>query len=142
MTKERMLGYVAFLHLVAVGRFGFTNAGRAIRWAYTDNSIWKIDGPSNVKRSRVQEAVEVGRANRNGYRRIPFRFLGHRFEIMEHVAYFIHKKGIWPTGEMQINHKDLDRSNGTIDNLELMTQSENIKHANAARRAGKKGGKR
>lgn len=114
------------------GKFTFTPNGRAIRWA-------KAEWPS---KSQIQRAVYVGRANRNGYRRIPFRFLGHRFEIMEHVAYFIHKKGIWPTGEMQINHKDLDRSNGTIENLELMTQSENIKHANAARRAGKKGGRR
>lgn len=132
MTKERMLGYVAFLHLISIGKFTFTPNGRAIRLA-------KAEWPS---KSQIQCAVYVGRANRNGYRRIPFRFLGHRFEIMEHVAYFIHKKGIWPTGEMQVNHKDLDRSNGTIDNLELMTQSENIKHANAARRAGKKGGRR
>lgn len=132
MTKERMLGYVAFLHLVSIGKFAFTPNGQAIRWASAE---W----PS---KSKIQCAVYVGRANRNGYRRIPFRFLGHRFEIMEHVAYFIHKKGIWPTGELQVNHKDLDRSNGAIENLELMTQSENMKHMIAARKAGKKGGKR
>ena len=131
MTKERMLGYVAFLHLVSIGRFAFTPSGRAIRWRMVAPEV-----------SNIAEAIQVGRANRNGYRRIPFRFLGHRFEIMEHVAYFIHRKGIWPTGEMQINHKDLDRSNGTIDNLELMTQSENMKHSAAMRKAGKKGGKR
>lgn len=130
MTKERMLGYVAFLHLVSIGKFAFAPTGRAFRWALLKPG------------SFVHQAVEVGRANRNGYRRIPFRFLGHRFEIMEHVAYFIHKKGIWPTGELQVNHKDLDRSNGTIENLELMTQSENMKHSAAARKAGKKGGKR
>ena len=31
--------------------------------------------------------------------------------------------------DLQINHKDLDRANNTLSNLELMTHEENINHA-------------
>ena len=32
-------------------------------------------------------------------------------------------------GRLEINHKDLDRGNNTLDNLELVTHQQNIQHA-------------
>lgn len=122
MSRERIGAYAAFLSLVTRGAFWFDDTGRA----------WK---PSAVA-SRV-----ASRANRNGYRRVPFHLGGQRFEVMEHVAYWIWKTGKWP-GKKQVNHKDLDRSNGRLENLELVTQAQNLRHAHAARKAGLKGGKR
>ena len=32
-------------------------------------------------------------------------------------------------GRLEINHKDLDRSNNKLENLELVTHQQNLKHA-------------
>lgn len=34
-------------------------------------------------------------------------------------------------GRLEINHKDLDRTNNRLDNLELITHKENVNHAHA-----------
>ena len=37
-------------------------------------------------------------------------------------------------GQKEVNHKDLDRHNNKVDNLEWVTHSENIQHRNKERR--------
>lgn len=86
--------------------------------------------------------MPLSRPNRNGYWRIPFRFNGVRYEIMEHVFNYIRTHGKWPRRGQQINHEDLNRSNNDPANLTLVSQSENLRHAAAMRRAGVRGGKR
>jgi hypothetical protein len=80
----------------------------------------------------------VARLNRNSYPRIPFRFQSIRYEVLQHIAYWIFIHG-FPRRGLQIDHKDMDRANGKLDNLELVTQSVNIRRRIAAK---KKGGKR
>ncbi len=46
-------------------------------------------------------------------------------------------RGPVPPG-MVVNHKDFDKLNPTLPNLELMTQSENVAHAAAAGRMGRR----
>lgn len=117
---------------------------------YSTFFLWLLKNP-NYKFDRNGKFLELSNSgewlhkveeNRNGYNRIFFNFLGHRFQVMEHIAYFIYKTGVWPDKNEQINHKDLNRQNNHIDNLELLSQSENLKYAYFARRNGFKGGKR
>ena len=113
MTAKQIAGYAAFLLQVQSGRYRFDCDGRI------------FCGRTNKPAARL---------NRNGYLRVPFRFAGHRFEIMAHVAHWIYQTGKWPTGKLQINHRDMRRSNNHVSNLELVTQSENIRHRIEVRR--------
>lgn len=74
----------------------------------------------------------ASRPNRNGYRRFAFRLFGHRYEVMEHLAHWFFHHRTLPlaskTDRIQLNHKDLNRSNNSLSNLEPVTQSENIRH--------------
>lgn len=110
-APNRWIPYLAFLWLLGVGKYTFDVFGRA------------------RKNGKL-----AARTNRNGYRRIPFRLAGNRYEVMEHVAFWIWFHRSFPPRGLQINHKDLDRQNGQAHNLELVTQSGNIKHRIAARR--------
>lgn len=96
---------------------------------YFFSTNWTI-----LKRPSCQPA---GRRNRNGYTRIPFRFHGCRYDLMEHILIWIYKHKRLPIRQgklLQINHKDLCRNNNHPDNLELTTQSENIRHRIAERK--------
>jgi hypothetical protein len=123
----------------------------------SDNTKWAVasrvgdrfpDGLAavvpGIYRYSVRQAAWrlASRPNRNGYLRVPFRFNGRRYEAMEHIFLFIWSYGVWPTRGRQVNHRDLNRRHNDADNLELMTQSQNLKHAARLRRAGIKGGTR
>lgn len=70
----------------------------------------------------------LSRMCRNGYYMVRKMYDGHVYNFMEHrVIWYFHYGSI---GEnMVINHKDFDRSNNDITNLELVSQSENIKYS-------------
>lgn len=118
-ARDRWAPYLAFLWRVERGDFRFNTLGHA------------------CARGKL-----AARPNRNGYRRIPFRLAGIRYEVMEHVAFWIWWHGKLPPRGLQVNHIDLDRSNGRLGNLELIGQSGNLKHAARMRKAGHVGGKR
>jgi hypothetical protein len=84
----------------------------------------------------------ISRLNRNGYRRITIYLGGFRLRVMEHLAFWIWATGRWPKRNQEINHIDLNRENGRLDNLELVTRSKNMKHSYEMRRQGVNGGKR
>ena len=50
--------------------------------------------------------------------------------VLAHVLVWVAAKGPIPDG-MQINHKDLNKANNDLDNLELVTGAENIRHSYA-----------
>lgn len=54
------------------------------------------------------------------------------FGVWKHYAphrlVWIAFKGQIPEG-FEVNHKDLDKHNNRLDNLELLTHSDNLKHA-------------
>ena len=121
MTTQQIAAYSAFLMRVYKGDFSVSDSGEFYK-------------PSLDRSQKVYVLRKIARKNRNGYLRIPFRHAGIRYEVMAHVAYWIYKTGRWPKGKLQVNHKDLDRANNHIDNLELVTQSQNIRHRIKARK--------
>ena len=75
----------------------------------------------------------LSRQGRNGYYTLRKMFDNHTYYFMEHrvAYYFAHGKF---DESLQINHKDFDRGNNHIDNLELMTCKENINYSKDAGR--------
>lgn len=75
----------------------------------------------------------AGKATRNGYRTIALQKDKEIYTFCEHRCVWV-----WFNGEIEdglvINHKDFDRANNKIENLELLTQAENIKYTDDAGR--------
>ena len=93
----------------------------------TDGQVYSIDNDKILKPNR----------NSSGYVRVPLyndeneykQTLVHRLVYMAHV-------GPIPKG-MQINHKDENKTNNCIDNLELMTNKENCSYGTRNARISK-----
>jgi hypothetical protein len=121
VTLRSIAAYASFILRVERNLVGFDHRGKAFS----------------------KETGELlAKPNRNGYFRITFQHGGHRFHVMEHVALWIYINGRWPRRGQQVNHKDLNRANGHYLNLELCSQSTNMRHSYKMRRNGHKGGKR
>ena len=70
----------------------------------------------------------LSRMCRNGYYMVRKMYDNHTYHYMEHrVIWYLCNKDI--AENMVINHKDFDRPNNNISNLELVTQKENVHHA-------------
>ena len=88
----------------------------------TDGQVYSIDNDKILKPNR----------NSSGYVRVPLyndeneykQTLVHRLVYMAHV-------GPIPKG-MQINHKDEDKTNNCIENLEVVTPKQNIHYGSAS----------
>jgi hypothetical protein len=65
-----------------------------------------------------------------GYLRITLGIQGKTWSVQAHRLIWAHANGAIPD-QIQINHKDLNKRNNRIDNLELVTQAENIRHSYA-----------
>lgn len=79
-----------------------------------------------LSRRKIPEKVLVQPKNKEGYGTIilydgfdrPHHFLSHR----------VIARGFLGASDMEINHKDKDRFNNRIENLEYVTRSENCRH--------------
>jgi hypothetical protein len=79
-------------------------------------------------RHKVRKQILKGRANKNGYLYVNFRIDGKNtnFAIHRIVANaFIPN----PNHKPEVNHKDSNKANNCVDNLEWVDSSENKKHA-------------
>jgi predicted XRE-type DNA-binding protein len=90
--------------------------------------IWK-NHPIGYKVSSFGNVIglrrkKVGYNRKDGYRSV------HMFkkEILIHVLVWETFNGKVPKG-YEINHKDMNKGNNRLDNLELTTHQENLKHA-------------
>lgn len=73
----------------------------------------KIISPFNTKSGYLNVTLKI--SNRNHHRQV------HRLVAAAFVGAF--------NARDQVNHKDGDKHNNNYDNLEIVTQSENMKHA-------------
>ena len=92
---------------------------------YTNFGANKYGQIYNKKTNRVS----IGNLKPNGYMKITLSQIGlQRKTINVHRFVYECFNGQIPL-KMQINHIDSNKQNNCIDNLELMTRSENVKHA-------------
>jgi hypothetical protein len=83
---------------------------------------WKksLDGKTKVGR-------EWGGGNtQEGYK---YGVIRQKIYTTHRVVYYLHY-GIWSDRKMVVNHKDSNRSNNSIDNLEMISLYENVIHKN------------
>lgn len=97
-----------------------------------DGTVWRHcihdrrGGRKAVKSRRAENKTK------KGYLAITFGVLGTRKtrSVLAHVLVWTHWNGTIPDG-LQVNHKDLNKTNNSPGNLELTTGAENIRHSYA-----------
>ena len=62
------------------------------------------------------------------YKIIDFYLQGKKYSIFVHRIIWIDKHGIIPYG-LELNHRDRNRSNNMVSNLEVITHYQNARHA-------------
>lgn len=77
---------------------------------------------------RSKKGTLASKLMKNGYYLTSAAYDGKMYYFMEHRVIWVWLNGAIPEG-MVINHKDYNRSNNAIDNLELMTQKQNTDYS-------------
>jgi hypothetical protein len=101
-----------------------------------DGKIWRVaqrDRYGKVVRLKFERRAE--NVGGKGYLRLTLQMPGTKIikSVMAHRVVWEHFNG--PIDEkLQINHKDFDKQNNHPQNLEVVTQTENMQHSYAAGR--------
>lgn len=98
-----------------------------------DGSVWRL---REVRRGQSRSATPRRAENvgGKGYLRLTLQApWGKLVQIMAHRLVWEAANGPIPDG-LQVNHKDLNRTNNALPNLEVVTASGNIRHSYAAGR--------
>lgn len=93
-----------------------------------DGSVWRVRTRSRTGAVRPCEPVRVDRIENTGYRRVR---LGKRGNVSAHRLVWIAFRGAIAEG-LEVNHKNLDKIDNRLDNLELVSHPANVHHAYAA----------
>ena len=91
------------------------------------NENYKVSNIGRIYSVR-KDVIMTNKLNHDGYMRIQLYNKGKCEYVSIHRLVAEEFIGNIPVGYV-INHKDLDKSNNRVDNLEIVTQSENIRHA-------------
>lgn len=75
----------------------------------------------------TKRGVAAGKPCKNGYRTLMLQENGVKYTFCEHRCVWVWFNGDIPNG-LEVNHIDANRENNKIENLELVTHSENIQH--------------
>lgn len=91
---------------------------------------------------RSKKGTLSSKLMRNGYYMTSAQYDGKTYYFMEHRVIWVWHNGAIPVG-LVINHKDYNRANNAIENLELLTQKENTAYSKCNQRParGEKSGK-
>lgn len=99
-----------FLKLVNLGKLQVFKSGVVIN-------------PATGRRLGSKALAKAG-----GYHRVSYVYKGIKRGIYLHRLIWLAFKGLIPKG-LQINHKNGNKSNNRLSNLELATNSQNVKHS-------------
>ena len=75
-----------------------------------------------------KRGTRMSHLTKNGYYMISAQYDKKVYRFMEHRAIWVWHNGAIPEGYV-INHKDYNRWNNNIDNLEVVTQKENVEYS-------------
>ena len=91
---------------------------------------------------RSKKGVLSSKLMRNGYYMTSAKYDGKMYYFMEHRVIWVWNNGTIPKG-LVVNHKDYNRANNALSNLEIITQKENVEHSrcNMNPPVGEKSGK-
>lgn len=98
------------------------------KWKTISNFInYEVSNKGKVRNKKTQCFLKYN-ATRDGYQRvrlykngIPTTLMVHRIVVNAYIEN--------PLSKSQVNHKDGNKTNNTVENLEWVTKSENEKHA-------------
>ena len=91
-------------------------------------SFYQVSNLGNVRSIRFNKVRNMKSWDSHGYRAVELCINNNRYIVGVHqlvALAFIPNPGNKP----EVNHKDRNRSNNNVENLEWVTQSENIAHA-------------
>ena len=97
----------------------------------TEGKVYCDLGKGNRDKTKRVDIYEIKpRLSRNGYLRVYMRQISTNKRVDKYVhrlvaEYFIEK----PSGKNIVNHIDCDRTNNKVENLEWVTQKENLDYA-------------
>ncbi len=86
-----------------------------------------IDKSGRVFTTKRNRFMDPG-VGSNGYVNVRIRLGGGKY-VMKLVHVLVMEAFVGPSNGMDVNHKDGDKSNNNLGNLEYSTRSENIKHS-------------
>lgn len=98
------------------------------RFSYKDGEVYRhFDG---VKEEWLEQPVKIGAKKPDGYISHSMKYRGNQYQFMVHRMVYVFFNGpeSLSAGRV-INHLDGDKGNNRIENLELVTQSDNIRHS-------------
>jgi len=90
-----------------------------------DGSVWRCMMGTRTGNRRTIAPTRADSANNTGYLLVRY---GKRGSITAHRLVWLAIHGPIPPG-VEINHKNLNKGDNRIDNLELLTHEANVQHA-------------
>jgi HNH endonuclease len=103
------------------------------KWALFRHGYYKISNCGTVVRVKGGPGAVIGKIitqwkDKDGYLRVQTWYHGRQKNHFVHVLVARKFIGKCPVGK-EVNHKDLNKANPNIDNLEYLTSKNNIRHA-------------
>jgi hypothetical protein len=87
-----------------------------------DNS-YKVSNLGNIK-SLITDKILIQNRMKNGYMKVDIHRNGTKYVHRLVAEAFLSKSA----DNLEVNHKDFDKENNELDNLEWITHKENINH--------------
>ena len=107
------------LEAIKSGRISIDSEGRV--WKH-----WRLRAGGSVQHYNPPRRAD--KMDKIGYCRIGIRIDGKTVIVYAHRLVWVYRNGAIPAGK-ELNHKDGNKRNNQLDNLELVTRSENLLHA-------------
>lgn len=101
--------------------------GRAIE-VRDDGTIWRIAQRGRTGNWRTISPTRADELRPDGYRQVRVQVEGRAYSALAHRLMWRTYMGPIP-GCLEPNHKNGDRGNNSLSNLELLTKGENLQHS-------------